>query len=260
VAGAPNPSWHGIALASLGQAQHLAGDGDEATSTLRVAVGEISDANPIMLAFAVGNLGLAESSTGAASHADPLLDRLADVLRAVGADRSVPAAVLLLAQGERARRLGDLQGALRELRCAIDILEDMPRSAWLADAFLLLGATERLLGHPAGALEAVDRAQEILDRLPDPGALVARAAALRVVLAAPARHATEFGEELSAREVVVLRLAADGLQQREIADQLFISYNTVKSHLKAAYRKLGVASRDAAIERLHQLDAAPSRD
>ena len=75
-------------------------------------------------------------------------------------------------------------------------------------------------------------------------------------VAAPARHATEFGEELSAREVVVLRLAADGLQQREIADQLFISYNTVKSHLKAAYRKLGVASREAAIERLHQLDAA----
>ena len=56
----------------------------------------------------------------------------------------------------------------------------------------------------------------------------------------------------------MLRLAADGLQQREIADQLFISYNTVKSHLKAAYRKLGVASREAAIERLHQLDAAPA--
>ena len=70
----------------------------------------------------------------------------------------------------------------------------------------------------------------------------------------PARLATEFGEELSERELVVLRLAADGLQQREIADQLFISYNTVKSHLKAAYRKLGVSSRDAAIERLHQLE------
>ena len=260
VEGAPNPSWHGIALACLGQAQRLAGNGDAAASTLRVAVGEISDANPIMLAFAVGNLGLAESSTGAESHADPLLDRLADVLRAVGADRSVPAAVLLLAQGERSRRVGDPQGALSAVRCAIDILEDMPRSAWLADALLLLAATERLVGHAAGASDAVDRAQEILDRLPDPGALVARAAALRAMLSAPTRHAGEFGEELSAREIVVLRLAADGLQQREIADQLYISYNTVKSHLKSAYRKLGVASRDAAIERLQELDAALPHD
>ncbi|KQR15982.1 LuxR C-terminal-related transcriptional regulator [Cellulomonas sp. Leaf334] len=255
---APNPSWHGIALACLGQAQYLAGQGPEAVATLRVAVGGISDANPIMLAFAVGNLGLAESAAGAEPHADPLLDRLTDVLRAAGADRSVPAALLLLAQGERSRRLGDPQGALGGLRRAIDILEDMPRSAWLANAFLLLAAVERLVGHGPDALEAVDRAQGILDRLPDPGALVARSTELRAALAAPVRHAAEFGEELSEREVVVLRLAADGLQQREIADQLFISYNTVKSHLKAAYRKLGVASREAAIARLRQLDGAPA--
>ena len=258
VGGAPNPCWHGIALACLGQAQYLAGRGDEAIASLRVAVGEISDAHPVMLALAVATLGLAESSTGTEHHADPLLDRLTDVLRAVGLDRSVPAAVLLLARGERARRLGDPQGALGELRCAIDILADVPRSAWLADAFLLLATTERLVGHGPGALDAVDRAQEVLDRLPDPGELVARAASLRAALAVPARHATQFGEELSEREVVVLRLAADGLQQREIADQLFISYNTVKTHLKAAYRKLGVTSRGAAIERLHQLDTAPA--
>ncbi|WP_456788794.1 LuxR C-terminal-related transcriptional regulator [Cellulomonas sp. P5_C5] len=259
VVAAPSLAWHGVALGCLGQALYLAGQHGEATAALRVAVGEISDAHPIMLAFAVGNLALVESSTGAGSHADPLLDRLTDVLRAIGADRSVPAALLLLARGERARRLGDPQGALVELRCAIDVLEDMPRSAWLANAFLLLAATERLVGHAQGALEAVDRAQEILDRLPDPGALLVRAASLRAALSAPVRHATEFGEALSEREVVVLRLAADGLQQREIADQLFISYNTVKSHLKAAYRKLGVTSREAAIERLQQLDGTPAQ-
>ena len=228
-------------------------------STLRVAVGEISDANPIMLALAVGNLGLAESSTGAESHADPLLDRLADVLRAVGADRSVPAAVLLLARGERARRRGDPQGALS--RAALRDRHPgghAPQRVARRRVPPARGDRAPRGPRPPARSEAVDRAQEILDRLPDPGALVARAAALRAALAAPARHATEFGEELSAREVVVLRLAADGLQQREIADQLFISYNTVKSHLKAAYRKLGVASRDAAIERLQQLDAAPA--
>jgi len=72
---------------------------------------------------------------------------------------------------------------------------------------------------------------------------------------AVARHSTEFGEELSSREIVVLQLAADGLTQREIADQLFISYNTVKTHLKATYRKLGATSRDDALSRLAELDA-----
>jgi LuxR family maltose regulon positive regulatory protein len=53
----------------------------------------------------------------------------------------------------------------------------------------------------------------------------------------------------------VLQLAADGLTQRQIADQLFISYNTVKTHLKATYRKLGATSRDDALSRLAELDA-----
>ena len=70
------------------------------------------------------------------------------------------------------------------------------------------------------------------------------------------RHLTEFGEELSSREIVVLQLAADGLTQREIADQLFISYNTVKTHLKATYRKLGATSRDDALSRYARPGAA----
>ena len=66
---------------------------------------------------------------------------------------------------------------------------------------------------------------------------------------------------LSGREIAVLRLAAAGLTQREIADQLFISFNTVKSHLRSAYSKLGVNSRDDALASLANLqgDAALRR-
>ena len=48
------------------------------------------------------------------------------------------------------------------------------------------------------------------------------------------RQALAFGEQLSEREVTVLRLAASGLGRRQIADQLFISYNTGKTHLKTS--------------------------
>lgn len=52
---------------------------------------------------------------------------------------------------------------------------------------------------------------------------------------------------LSAREIEVLRLVAAGSDNREIADRLFVSTETVKTHLANIYRKLGVAGRAHAV-------------
>ncbi|MER5867702.1 response regulator transcription factor [Kitasatospora sp. NPDC002040] len=52
---------------------------------------------------------------------------------------------------------------------------------------------------------------------------------------------------LSRREVEVLQLLADGLSNRQISAQLFISEATAKSHLTNIYAKLGVESRGAAV-------------
>jgi DNA-binding NarL/FixJ family response regulator len=54
-------------------------------------------------------------------------------------------------------------------------------------------------------------------------------------------------ESLSARESQILRLVADGLSNREIAEQLFLSRHTVECHVKRIYRKLAVSSRTMAI-------------
>ena len=60
-------------------------------------------------------------------------------------------------------------------------------------------------------------------------------------------------EELSARETEVLQLVADGLTNREIANRLYLSMNTVKAHTRNIYGKLGVHSRTQAVARAQEL-------
>ncbi len=61
----------------------------------------------------------------------------------------------------------------------------------------------------------------------------------------PAQHSPS-PNGLTAREVEVLRLVAQGLSDAQVADQLVISPRTVNWHLISIYRKLGVSSRAAA--------------
>lgn len=60
-------------------------------------------------------------------------------------------------------------------------------------------------------------------------------------------------DPLTAREIDVLRLIADGLKYKEIATRLFISRNTVRYHVKSIYGKLNVNNRTQAIKRARQL-------
>ena len=54
-------------------------------------------------------------------------------------------------------------------------------------------------------------------------------------------------EPLSPREVVVLRYLCSHLTYREIAAALYVSVNTLKSHVRSIFRKLAVASRADAV-------------
>jgi LuxR family maltose regulon positive regulatory protein len=63
----------------------------------------------------------------------------------------------------------------------------------------------------------------------------------------------EAGPSLTGSELAVLRLLPGYLTNQEIADALFLSVNTVKTHLRSAYRKLGVTSRRAAVARGRRL-------
>ena len=61
-------------------------------------------------------------------------------------------------------------------------------------------------------------------------------------------------EPLSPRERAVLRYLPTMMSNQEIASELFVSVNTVKTHLKAIYRKLDVADRREAVNRARSLE------
>jgi LuxR family maltose regulon positive regulatory protein len=67
------------------------------------------------------------------------------------------------------------------------------------------------------------------------------------------RKKMNFGIDLSARELDTLRLVALNLPNQEIADKLFISLNTVKTHIKNIYLKLEVDNRAKAVAKAKEL-------
>ena len=66
-------------------------------------------------------------------------------------------------------------------------------------------------------------------------------------------HPAALAQELSPSELRVLRYLPTNLSRPEIAGQLCISLNTVNTHLRRVYAKLGADDRSAAVDRAREL-------
>jgi LuxR family maltose regulon positive regulatory protein len=148
----------------------------------------------------------------------------------------------LVARGERDQGVAHIQEGLRLARDWVEPTFVAYGCLALADAATDY-AEKRALVREARELTAHGRGRGRI------ASLVA-AAERKLVMRRPAPRTgtTVFVEPLTDRELDVLRLLRSDLSLREIAGELYISYNTVKDHTKSIYRKLGVSSREAAIE------------
>ena len=156
------------------------------------------------------------------------------------------------ARGRVLEHSGELDRAKVEMRRALELARrgaGPVTTAWLLTHLVRLLATCR---DPAGARACLEEAQAVLASAPDAGAVSG-------MVAAAGRHLSRAveqraGEALSEREQDVLRLLATSLTQREIGAQLYLSLNTVKSHTRSIFRKLGVSGREQALARARELD------
>jgi DNA-binding CsgD family transcriptional regulator len=155
-----------------------------------------------------------------------------------------PGIVSLAAAAAQVRGL--LEPSPADLAEAADLFERAPRPLELATALEDLGAeltaTDResavdVLGRALALyteLGAAWDARRVRSRLRELG--VRR----RLVAAEPE---TNGWAAMTAAELAVARLVAEGLTNREVADQLFVSPHTVNSHLRHVFSKLGITSR-----------------
>jgi DNA-binding NarL/FixJ family response regulator len=144
---------------------------------------------------------------------------------------------------------GDLDAAADALERALAEHERCPMPFERARTLLAQGRLQRRLKHKRQSRLALDEARELF---------AAEGAETWV-----ARVDEELGrvtvrrapEELSATELRIAQLAAEGLTNQAIAEQVFVSVKTVESNLKRAYRKLGISSRAQLARALDRGDA-----
>jgi DNA-binding CsgD family transcriptional regulator/tetratricopeptide (TPR) repeat protein len=162
--------------------------------------------------------------------------------------------------GRLAETLGDHDGAIEHFERALTFNRAMGAATWTAHTLYEYGRVLRMRGRrdddgPASAL--LTEAAKLAERI-GMQALLARARAL----GASASPAATPPDDLSWREVDILRLVAAGLSNREIGEELSISGHTVANHVRAILRKTGAANRTEAAGYAHRhslLDTTPRR-
>ncbi|WP_245691985.1 LuxR C-terminal-related transcriptional regulator [Geodermatophilus telluris] len=181
-----------------------------------------------------------EDGAGASLRAATgLLDRL---LSAAEAGRRAGSVIeILVLQALAAQACGDMPAALAALRRALSLAEAEDYVRTFADEGAPMTALLRSAG-ASGSISGYVRRLIIACGVHDDEPVAQR-----------------LVEPLSARELDVLRLLATDLDGPRIASELFVSLNTVRTHTKNIYAKLGVTNRRAAVRRGQELDLVRGR-
>jgi LuxR family transcriptional regulator, maltose regulon positive regulatory protein len=194
----------------------------------------------------------------------------------------VTLARLLLAQYRTERQVSSGQWALELLQRLLLAAEAGARTGSVIEILVLQALAHQARGDTVAALAPLERAVTLAepegylrmftDEGPPMAALLAAAAQRGIAPGYVGRLLTTFGqtsarptraagtvESLSDRELEVLRLLATDLGGPDIARELVVSLNTVRTHTKNIYAKLGVNNRRAAVRRATELDLLRTR-
>ena len=153
------------------------------------------------------------------------------------------ASTLVLAHAGRAT---DARSKASHTRRLLSMLNHaMP---WMAiEARLVLARAELILGDVEAARVLATESEDLLRRFPDAGTLPTEQERIQKAIQAAAGEVGHGLVPLTTAELRVLQFLPTHLSFQAIAEELFVSRNTVKTQAIAIYRKLGVSSRGDAV-------------
>jgi ATP/maltotriose-dependent transcriptional regulator MalT len=241
--------WRYAGLVPLGQALFLQGRYEEARTPLAEA-----RALPGARALASTSVGvsyqaLIELDAGDVASAERLAREALALAVENGHSSDITAANPHLAIGRALMQSPDLYAAIDHLERAVELSAPLESPYWHVHALLHLVDARHRLGDDEGAGTALAQARAVMDDLPDVGMLGDLMSAVREELASRSRREGFLGQNLSEAELRVLRSFASGASIADVARELYLSQNTVKTHRRTIYRKLGASTRDEMLER-----------
>jgi LuxR family maltose regulon positive regulatory protein len=256
--GGPASPWRPVGCPVLGLSLHWHGQREDAGRTLTEAV-RIARANGNHLAamHASGGLAAIEFELGDLASAGA---RVADAV-ALAEEHDLSehwaSSLSMAVRGQLLEGREELETADEALVRATELARRGVASIEIAYSLLALAGIRQRLGRHEDAERIYEQARAAVADCEDPGILnnwLGRTArALRFTPHAQAPKAGASHDPLSDAELSVLRLLRSQLSQREIAGELHLSFNTIKTHTRNIYRKLDVAERRDAVARAREL-------
>jgi len=215
-----------------------------------------ADGNRLAYIYAEGYRALLAVNRGDLTLADSLV---ADAESAVGQTLSGSHFVAMFPALARARlgtERADWAGARHAAGVAVELGRRGAGRVELAAALLTAAKASRICPDPqdpdVDPEALVGEARGLLRHCADPGPLVTTWLAGEQRAAAARTRQEGLIEPLTDRELAILQLLPAPSSLRELAAELFVTPNTLKTHLRAIYRKLGAESREAAVIRARE--------
>ncbi|MGH3032974.1 MAG: LuxR C-terminal-related transcriptional regulator [Gaiellaceae bacterium] len=247
-----------VAHILVGVTLYWSGESLEARAALAEAAKLARQAgNKLGAIYALGYLAVLHADLGELDDADQLAAEAGSLSDDPGRAEHFVTMMVHLARGRIHGERGETAEAEEAIARAVELSHRGAGLLEIAFALLALAQVRQGQGDAGEARELLREAHRLAEWCPDPGTLVEMLSAaerdLRIAPRARARRSLLPGEDLSDRELDVLRLMPTRLSQREIGSSLYVSLNTVKTHTKSIFRKLGVSTREEAVARARDL-------